>query len=205
MGHEPNFLLDIAEWNAARLRCHKPPCDTIYVRLLEAADRHLGSGFDEMAELPPWNRVFAWHNVLLELVLVGHLSEKESYRKHAMSLIHQLAASKGAGWSLFDRYTPHGHGIVLTALCLVYDLTSASLSADDRTTLETVIEIYASGIFNSSNSNYWGDTREARDMWNHSMVGYAALAHAAPVGVRRRAGGLPPLAGGLLAISVCRM
>ena len=175
----PYLLLSSAEWEASTANARHEVGEQIYKRILQNARMYSEWDFDELAGLPEWPRVFAWNNVLLELSVAANVSQEDEYLRKAAFLVHSLESTVNCGYGIFERFIPHGPGIVLMGAALCYDLNYNRFDQSERRAFEEVIQTFGRLIFEDSNNVYWGDDMVARDMWNHSMVGYSSMAYAA--------------------------
>jgi|GEM_PF-4557734 len=143
--------------------------------LLQSADVYLNKSFAQLCKVGPWPRIFIWHNYPLEMCLASELTGDPRYRAKAFTDLHALAQFEDLGYHLFSKYPPHGPGLLVVALGIVLQTFGDQLNADEITLCHTLIESYCQRIDTSRRESAWGDSKPARLMWNHSIVGYAAL------------------------------
>lgn len=149
--------------------------EQLLVSLECSSESYLGLSFEDICRKPKWERIFIWHNFLIESFLCSHLKKDDKYRNKACLDVVSLYSLDDHGYGLFSPYPPHGPALMVISLCICFQAFNRYLSKSHKGTFLSIVEHYCDRISNDQQQSAWGDDKVSRLMWNHSIVGYAGL------------------------------
>ncbi|MCH8502446.1 MAG: heparinase II/III-family protein [Aliidiomarina sp.] len=167
--------LSVSPWRERVLTAQHHADPVMREALLKSAKVYLDQSFEQLCKVGAWPRIFIWHNYPLEMCLASALTGDPRYYQKAFADLHALTQFDDLGYHLFSKYPPHGPGLLVVALGIVLQAFGDELREDDTALCYRLMQSYCLRIDEDRRASAWGDKKPARLMWNHSIVGYAAL------------------------------
>ena len=155
----------------------RPPRGDIFDQLVAVAERHLSTSPHELLEMGPGSNFVRYSALLTELSLLAEIADDDRYLAHLRLVVDSL---NDDGWRAGRFFDDHIQlPFVLGALAIAVDLVGTILSPDERRRWLVTVDAMAGHLHGQLSTKRWGSLE--RRVWNHNIIGYAALGLAASV------------------------